>query len=166
MYKQGDSLGEYFIFVTRIGFRPYGDNELGSAIFNSAIKDPVEHMRFLFGAALSHPSDFIIIFIKKMARSWYATAMGWRHKEILLIQVPVILSALWGLTVNVSNKNNRRNLLFCFFSILYFWFLTAVTASVVRIMIAGMPFVFVFSAMGIIDIYNRVRCGLDKRIIK
>lgn len=121
----------------------------------SKAKKSIKSLRFLLKKIRKrHP--FFIKFCKNLGKSWYATLKGWHSSKILVIQIPIILSAAWGLLVNLANKTYRRNLLFCLFSILYFWILNALTAGIIRIMMIGMPFVFVFSALGIIDIYKRI----------
>lgn len=154
--KQIDSFSNYLICVVKVGFRRYREYELGRIISDSEIKNSTEFLMFLVKMAVRHFSSFFIILCKNLGRSWCATSAKWHQVEILLIQIPIILFAIWGFSVNLLNRTYRRNLLFCLFSALYIWVLTALTVGIVRIMIVCMPFVFVFSALGIIDIYKRI----------
>lgn len=160
-YKESNEFSIYLISIAKKSFRPYKEFVIAKIINDSNIESSIEFLKFLLKTIAEHPVSFFIIFCRKLMRSWYFTSKRWYHTQIILIQVPIIMSAIWGVFVNLSNNIYRRSMLLCLLSILYFWFITAMTTNIFRIMIICMPFVFAFSALGIFSIYKRIDSKSD-----
>lgn len=109
---------------------------------------------------ISNPVSTIKFFCYKAARPWFGTDAEKHENWILLIQIPYLLTGLWGLILSLRKRVEGAGLLFAI--ILYFWAMAFLVLSILRYMIPAMGILIIFAAVGILDILQKTHC-LDRR---
>lgn len=108
-----------------------------------------EFATFITHELATQPVAMMKLLALKFVRSWYATYGMWWEKQLLLLQLPYIASALLGIYY-VFRQKKIFNTSLLLTVILYFWAMTFATLSIVRYMVPVMSLVLSFSAFGII----------------
>jgi len=81
----------------------------------------------------------------------------WFEGRIQVLQLPYLALGLAGAAWSwKKNKDKRQHLGLLIAVILYFWGMTIAVLSIVRYMVPAMPFVVVFSAVGLDAVIARV----------
>jgi 4-amino-4-deoxy-L-arabinose transferase-like glycosyltransferase len=123
---------------------------------NSQITREIDVLKFIFLEFVRSPIAMLELLVFKLARSWYATSELWLEKEIFLIQLPYLLTAIFGLAfIFKKNKKKFISALPILLIIIYFWLITTATLSIARYTIPVMGFVIIFSAVFIDKIFEK-----------
>jgi 4-amino-4-deoxy-L-arabinose transferase-like glycosyltransferase len=101
----------------------------------------------------------------KISRVWYGTNAGWHEMELILIQIPYLFTALWGLWQAILSERTRRISLLLLTIVIYFWLVTSFALSILRYMIPVMGLLHIFAAIGITDIFRRFKRTSANRTI-
>jgi len=138
----------------------YGDKTWEKFLLPKDVVDLIERSRIAkmnsFGGAAhfflqelrNYPLTFFKLLAIKMARSWYATSEMWLEKEILLLQLPYLLSGLAGLIIFFKKLKDKMAYLFFLLTVIfYFWALSTATFSILRYIIPAMGIMMIFSAI-------------------
>lgn len=104
---------------------------------------------FLKNELIQNPMTVIKMMGWKLIRAWYATSQMWWEGKILLVQLPYLLSGLFGMIYLFRKKEKIWQAFFLLFLIFYFWAMTMVALSILRYMVPAMAFLIVFSAITI-----------------
>lgn len=111
-----------------------------------------KNMTGLFGFFMSEFKDKPLAFLEliglKMARSWYATSQMWWEEKIVLVQLPYLLSALFGIILAIRKQRDKiKNIIFLLGIVISFWGITTLSLSILRYMIPSMGLIIIFSAL-------------------
>jgi 4-amino-4-deoxy-L-arabinose transferase-like glycosyltransferase len=122
--------------------------------FNNEISIPL----FFLKEFAKKPLSVFELFILKSVRSWYGTSQLWLEKEIFIIQLPYLLSAIAGLFLIFKKYREKINIaVSILLIILYFWLMTIIGPSIARYMVPIIAFVVVFSAIAVNSILERLK---------
>lgn len=98
-----------------------------------------------------NPFLFIKLFLYKFIRVWFGTEEMWYEKYILLIQVPLFILFVLGSIISLKYFFEKKRILYILlFHIVYFWLMTTIALSIIRIMIPAIPVVLIFVSIAIL----------------
>ena len=127
-------------------------------------KEAIELDRILKKAAIinykqlfiQNPLNFIKLFAIKFSRFWYATTSGNHQKITLTIQLCYLLPAIWGLLYGLKDQSSKSITLFLTLIIVYTSSLHTVMFPLMRYSVPIMPYIIIFSVIGITTGYERI----------
>lgn len=104
---------------------------------------------------VQHPISLIKLLGLKVVRSWYATAGIWWEKELLMVQLPYLISGVFGIWFAL--RRQKRNSIIAFFLILigYFWLISIAAVSIIRYTMPAMLMLMPFCALTLFTILDR-----------
>ena len=118
---------------------------------------------FVFDALREKPIPFLKLLLLKLMRSWYATYEMWGETQIIILQIPHVLLAIFGIRLAFKKFPNRANDLWFLLSIVcYFWLITFLSLSIVRYTIPAMALLMCFAAVSI----ERIRANLHSKFFR
>lgn len=98
----------------------------------------------------AHPIATTRLYLLKIARSWYGTDSGHFELPILLIQIPYLGFALWGLHRLWRRGGIPRNYAIgTLMIVIYFWSMTVLALSILRYMAPITGLLFIVIAAGL-----------------
>jgi len=103
---------------------------------------------FILARLEDKPIAVLELIALKMARSWYATSQMWWEDKIFLVQIPYLLTAIFGIFYSIkAHKEKIKSIIFLLVIIIYFWGITTLALSIMRYMIPAMGIMIIFSAV-------------------
>jgi len=113
--------------------------------------------QFIIKELINEPTSFLKLIGLKLARSWYATSQQWWEGKILLVQLFYLIPGFLGLIYIIRNyKDKTRDIIFLLSIIFYFWAMAFFTVSILRYMVPVMGLIFIFSAVFINSLINKL----------
>jgi hypothetical protein len=120
------------------------------------LSQPENLIPYLKSEFLKNPFLFIKLFLYKLTRAWYGTEEMWYEKYILIIQGPLFVLFMFGSIISLRYLFKKRYIFYILLShIIYFWVMTTIALSILRIMIPAMPIVLIFVIISIIFLLNK-----------
>jgi len=104
------------------------------------------------GYIKQHPARFFLLGIRKTINMWrpfYADAHLLNKIVMGFQQIPLMLFAVLGILVNLTKNRKNEGLWLVYFLILYYIAIHAVTIGEIRYRYPIMPYLIIFSAIGI-----------------
>ncbi|MGQ9706905.1 MAG: glycosyltransferase family 39 protein [bacterium] len=130
--------------------------DISLRIQGEMLANPENLIPYLRSEFLKNPSFFIKLFFYKLVRVWFATEEMWYEKYILIIQVPLFILFVIGFIISLKYFSNIKKIIFIFLSyIIYFWIMTTIALSILRIMLPSFPIVLIFVSIASIYLFNR-----------
>lgn len=124
---------------------------------NTVEYNTADLIKFLAQSLIDQPITLLKLISIKMARSWYATSEFWLENSILIVQIPYLASALFGIIVLWKKIKNKTALKIIITNIIYFWAFTALVLSILRYMIPVMGLLMIYSAFTLYFIFVKIR---------
>jgi len=105
---------------------------------------------------IQSPLNFIKLFAIKFLRFWYATDSGNHQKITLIIQLCYLLPAIWGFIYSFKDRSSKSMALILTLIIVYTFSLHTVMFPLMRYSVPIMPYIIIFSMIGIATGYERI----------
>lgn len=103
------------------------------------------------------PITFLKLFFLKIARCWYGTYKMWWEYKILAVQLLYLIPACFGSICSIIKiKEKRKEIIFIFILVIYFWIFAFLGGSILRYMVPVMGFVIIFMAVFLNFLINKI----------
>jgi 4-amino-4-deoxy-L-arabinose transferase-like glycosyltransferase len=165
MTSSGISGGYIFL----LGENKIGDQSVLSEKTTEILKDLEIQSRkgnatkLLLSDILNYPGVFLKLTLLRVVRAWYGTGMMWWEGKIILVQLPYLISAVFGIFYSLKiYKDKKKCIFFLFLIVLYFWALSAATFSILRYTIPAMGILIIFSSITAVFLLGKIISKIRK----